>query len=52
MISHLPYYYSGKTKENDKHGRDEKWLIILVGKRERPVLVREKNNEQVLNKEV
>jgi hypothetical protein len=45
MISHLPYYYSGKTKENNKHGTGEKLLIILVGKREKPMIVKEQNNE-------
>ena len=48
----LAYYYGDKTKENKRHGRDEIWLIILVGELERPMLVAEGNNKHVLKKEV
>jgi hypothetical protein len=32
MISHLPYCCGDKTQEEGRHGRDEKWLIILARK--------------------
>jgi hypothetical protein len=35
-------------QEEGRHGRGEKWLIILARKLERPTLVKEENNKQVL----
>jgi len=52
MSSHLLYCYGDTTKEYGRHVRYKKWLIILAEKLERPTLVTEQNNKQVLKKEV
>jgi len=52
MISHLLYSYDDTTKEDGRHGRHKKWLIILAEKLERPTLVTEDNNKEILKKQV